>query len=340
MVKAIDWGSRIGRRVRLRDLHILFAVVQHGSMAKAGGHLRMSQSAVSQAIAAIEHTLSVRLLDRTSRGIEPTIYGNALLRRAQAAFDELRIGVNEIESLADPGTGEVRIACGEMTSAGVLPRIIERLFQKYPRIRLDITDLTTLDYSQLLQRKFDIQLSVLVKALDREMAKDFETEILFRDSFCLAVGAQSPWARRRKIDLADLVGEKFIMPPFGAPGPSSIRAAFEARGLPPPPIAVTTFSVHVRNLLGMSGQFIVALPGSILELYADTFRLNRLPVALPGADLPVAVVKLKNRTLSPTVELFLESAREVARSLSVAPQTLERSRLPRPRNKSRAIQGR
>src|SRR5215831_8048729 len=118
MAKAIDWDSRIGRRIRLRDLHILFAVIQHAGMAKAGAHLNMSQSAVSQAIAAIEHTLGVRLLDRTSRGVEPTIYASALLRRGQAAFDELRTGVNEIESLADPGTGEVRIACGEALSAG------------------------------------------------------------------------------------------------------------------------------------------------------------------------------------------------------------------------------
>src|SRR5882672_8550871 len=105
MTKSLDWDSRIGRRVRLRDLHILFAVVQHGSMAKAGARLNMSQSAVSQSIAAIEHALGVRLLDRTSRGVEPTIYGSALLRRGQAAFDELRIGVREIESLAEPGTG-------------------------------------------------------------------------------------------------------------------------------------------------------------------------------------------------------------------------------------------
>ena len=89
MAKAIDWDSRIGRRIRLRDLHIFFAVVQHGSMAKAGAHLLMTQPAVSQAVAAIEHTLGVRLLDRTTRGVEPTIYGSALLRRGQAAFDEL-----------------------------------------------------------------------------------------------------------------------------------------------------------------------------------------------------------------------------------------------------------
>src|SRR5215472_12253423 len=172
MAKAINWDSRIGRHIRLRDLHILFAVVQHGSMAKAGAHLNMSQSAVSQAIAAIEHTLRVRLLDRTSRGVEPTIYGSALLRRGQAAFDELRAGVKEIESLADPGAGEVRIATGEMSSAGVLPRIIERMLERYPRVKLQLTEVSSAaEYTELLERRVDIRFSLLVKPLEKKMAK-------------------------------------------------------------------------------------------------------------------------------------------------------------------------
>jgi DNA-binding transcriptional LysR family regulator len=316
MAKMVDWDSRMVRRVRLRDLHILFAVVRYGSMAKAGSYLNMSQSAVSQAIAAIEHTLGVRLLDRTSRGVEPTIYGSALVRRGQAAFDELRSGIKEIESLADPGAGDVRIACGEATSAGVLPQIIERMFERYPRIRISTIDVSNaVNYSELLERKVDIRLSLLVKPLESELAKDFNSEILYHDRICLAVGAKSPWARRRKIDLAELIEDPFIMPDFDAQGPSAIKAAFEARGLPPPSLAVTTYSVHLRNLLGMSGRFIVALPVSILERHADIFALKRLPITLPAADLPVAVVTLKNRTLSPTVELFLDCAREVTRSL-------------------------
>ena len=110
MAKSFDWDGRIGRRIRLRDLHILFAVVQHGSMTKAGAHLGMSQSAVSQAIAALEHALAVPVLDRTPRGVELTIYGTALMRRGQAAFDELRSGVKDIEFRAGPGGGGGRKA--------------------------------------------------------------------------------------------------------------------------------------------------------------------------------------------------------------------------------------
>src|SRR5215468_9711369 len=127
MSKPLDWESRIGRRVRLRDLHVLFAVVQHRRMETAGAHLGISQSAVSQAIAALEHALKIRLLDRTRRGVAPTMYADALIRRGRAAFEELRLGVKDIEFLADPTGGEVRIGCSESISAGFLPPIVARM---------------------------------------------------------------------------------------------------------------------------------------------------------------------------------------------------------------------
>src|SRR5215216_7929122 len=105
----MNWENRVGRRVKLRDLHILFAVVRWGSMAKGATHLGMSQPAVSEAIANLEDALRVRLLDRSPTGIEPTIYARALLKRGHVVFDELKQGMRDIESLADPSAGEVRI---------------------------------------------------------------------------------------------------------------------------------------------------------------------------------------------------------------------------------------
>src|SRR5713226_8838094 len=105
----MEWSERIGRRIRLRDLHILLAVVQCKSMAKAAEHLAISKPVVSKVIADLEHVLGVRLLERDRHGAEPTIYGAALLKRGTTVFDELREGVKDIEFLADPTTGEVRI---------------------------------------------------------------------------------------------------------------------------------------------------------------------------------------------------------------------------------------
>lgn len=338
MLRKIDWESQIGRRLKLRDLHVFSTVVQHGSMAKAGAHLGMSQSAVSQAIAAIEHALRVPLLDRNSKGVTPTIYGSALLRRGSAAFDELRLGVQEIEDLADPATGDVRIASTESIAAGILPRVIERLSQRYPRIRLQVFDaatIPTMDFPELRERRVDARLTILLRPLDGDLAKEFEAEILSYDRICLAVGSSSPWARRRKLDLSELVGEPWIIPLSDGPGGRAVTEAFRMRGLPPPQITVMTFSVHLRNFLAMSGRFIVAVPVSILELYADVFGLTRLPVEVPMAEMPYAIVRLKNRTLSPAAELFMQCLRDVAKSTPAGPDP--RSKRPR---KRRAAAGR
>ena len=233
MAKTPDWDSRIGRRVTLRDLHILFAVVQHGSMAKAGVHLGKSQSAASQAVAAIEHAVGVRLLDRTSRGVQPTTYGNVLLRRGRAAFDELKLGVDEIEYLVDPAIGEVRIACSELVAGGVLPAIIDRLSSQYPRIKLHVLEAGSMitECPELQERKVDLRLAFLSPQFAGDLAKskEFDAEILYNDQICLAVGAASRWARRRKIDLAELADERWVAPPFAASGGMAIMEAFRAR---------------------------------------------------------------------------------------------------------------
>jgi DNA-binding transcriptional LysR family regulator len=123
MLKKIDWESQIGRRLKMRDLHMFFTAVQRGSMAKAAIHLGVSPPTISEAIAELEHVLGVRLLDRSPQ-VEPTEYGQALFRRGLAAFDELKQGIRDIEFLADPASGELRIGCPEATTA-ILPPIIE-----------------------------------------------------------------------------------------------------------------------------------------------------------------------------------------------------------------------
>src|SRR3977135_1296010 len=98
----MDWTERIGRRIKLRDLHILLAVARTGSMGKAAADLAVSQPVVSKAISHLEHALGLRLLDRSPQGVEPTMYGRALLKWSVAVFDELKQSVRDIESLGGP----------------------------------------------------------------------------------------------------------------------------------------------------------------------------------------------------------------------------------------------
>ena len=93
----MEWENRLGRRFRVRDLYILATVVKTGGMAKAARQLGMAQPSVSAAIANLEHMLGVRLLDRSPRGIEPTIYAEAMLKRSIAVFDELKQSVKDVK---------------------------------------------------------------------------------------------------------------------------------------------------------------------------------------------------------------------------------------------------
>ena len=318
MVKDIDWEGRIGRRLRLRDLHIFFTAVQRGSMAKAAETLGVTQPAVSKVIADLEHTLGVRLLDRGARGVEPTSYGRALLSRANAAFDELRQSVRDIEFLADPTVGEVRIGCQETFAAAVLPSVIHRFSQTYPKVVLHVEQLGSLaaESSALRERSIDLGMFLLVKPHDDKLfADDLNVETLFLEQMMIVAGRQSPWARRRKVDLADLVDEPWVVTESDTLSYRRLSEAFAARGLRPPQKILQTLSSHLRVNLASSGSHITTLPNSTLRVYGERFGLKALPIDLPALSWPAVIVTLKNRTLSPVVERFIQHVRDFTRPM-------------------------
>lgn len=308
------WESRIGRRLRLRDLHILLAVVQWGSMAKAATHLGMSQPAVSEAIGTLEEALRVRLLDRSSRGIEPTIYARALLKRGQVVFDELRQGIKDIEFLSEPGAGEVRVSSGEMVGAGLLPAAIDRLSRRYPRIVVRVVRRSTesLEFRELRERQADVALTRVPRDFS---ADDLDVEILFDDPHRVVVGARSRWARRRKVALSELVNEPWVLTPNEVVG-ALVADAFKAHGLEVPQERVSAASLLLRSYLLATGRFITVFPDSVLRYNVNHRSLRALPIDLRIKSPPIAIVTLKDRTVSPVVKLFAEHVRVLARSVS------------------------
>src|SRR6516164_5720030 len=211
MAKA-DLQDHIGRRFKLRELYILTAVVERGSMAKAAAHLAMSQPAVSEAIASLEATLQVRLLDRGPRGIEPTIYGQALLKRGTVVFDELRQGIRDIEYLADPATGEIRMGCPESLAAGFVPAMIDQFSRRHPQVTFQVVDanIAALEFRELRERTVDLMLGRISKPFADD---EINIDTLFDDRLFVVASTESRWARRRKIALAELANEPWILAP-------------------------------------------------------------------------------------------------------------------------------
>src|SRR5262245_15815744 len=193
---------RIMQRLKLRDVHVFMAVAECRSMGKAAVQLAVSQPAISKAIAGMERTLGVPLLDRDSQGVEPTIYGRALLKWANVFFDDLRQGVREIEFLAEPTAGEVRIGTIEAMAAGLVPAVIYQLSRQFPRLTFNVLLARTLplQYRDLRERTVDLVLGRMAGPVADE---DLNVEILFDDPFFVVAGTASKWARRRRIEPAE-----------------------------------------------------------------------------------------------------------------------------------------
>lgn len=311
----IDWQSQLGRRLRLRDLHVFATAVRLASMAKAAKELGVSQPAVSAVIAGLEHAIGVQLLDRTRRGVEPTVYGSALLRRSIAAFDELRQGIKDIEYLSDPTVGELRIGCPESIAAGFLQPIIARFTASHPRVVLDVDTVNAASFSpQLRDRALDLVLTRGGWPLDSpDLGEDFILETLFNDNLVVAVGSGNPLARRRKLSWAELGDQPWILTDWNY---QLVVEAFDAHGLKPPPVHIRTLSVHLRAHLAATRKFVTTFPSSVLLLQGEYLRLKALPVELPSRSWPILAVTVRNRMPGPLVERFLEDARAVSRSLA------------------------
>jgi DNA-binding transcriptional LysR family regulator len=307
-------SDRIGRRMKLHDLHVLMAVVHAGSMNKAATLLNTTQPAISKSIAELERMVGVRLLDRHRQGIEPTEYGRALLSGGATVFDELRQAVKNIEFLADPATGEVRIGSNPLLAASFTSAVVDRLSQRYPRMRFQlVTGYVDALYRQLSERNVDLLIALKLGPIADERL-DFE--LLFDDACVVVAGTQSPWARRRSIQLAELVSEAWVLSPPGSGISSIAMKAFAASGLDYPRLTIVTDSLPARMSLLATGRYLTIFPASAVRLPAQRPDLKVLPVEVPMAPVPNGIVTMKNRTLNPVGRLFIDTAREVAKLLT------------------------
>lgn len=311
--------DRLAHRLKLRDLRVLDSVAKSKSMRRAANQLHLTQPAVSKMISELEHMLGVRLFDRSRQGIEPTPYGLALLKSGVAIFDDLRQGLREVEFLSDPASGEVRVAATEPMAAGVLPVIVTRLFQRYPRISIYMTqspiavvEHRTPQYRDLRDRNVDLIFGPIVKPFIED---DLAAEHLFEDKSAVAAGARSRWARSRKLTLADLVDEPWCMPPPDTLVGSRFIEAFRTCGLGVPGRKVVASSIQLYLGLLATERFLTIVPDSLLRFSGERFAIKRLPIHLSVPPRPIGLVTLKNRTIGPGARLFAQTAREVTKTL-------------------------
>jgi DNA-binding transcriptional LysR family regulator len=308
--------DRIARRIKLRDLRMVLAVAEAGSMSKAAARLAVSHPVVSKTIIDLERSLGSCLFDRTSQGVEPTRFGRSLVDCGVAMLDELHRGLRQIEFLADPGGGELRFGANGPAIESFVLTAMEALIGRYPRIVLHAleADPGTL-YRALYDRKIEIAVARKIDSfVDYE--KEFAFQPLFDERLFVVAASSSEWARRRKIELTELLKARWVLPARDNPAGVLIAEAFRSMRIPQFSAQVYSNSLAIRIRLTVNSGFLTVLPGSMLQLVAKRLPVKALPIAIPIRTQPIEIVTLKNRALSPVAQSFIECLRVAAKPLT------------------------
>jgi DNA-binding transcriptional LysR family regulator len=310
----MPWDDRLGRRLRLKDLHTLQTVAEVGSMAKAANLLALSQPAISKAIADMEHVVGASLLERSSQGVELTESGRILVARGRVIFDEVREGLKDIEAVADPAQGNLRIGAADPLTI-VVAEIIADISSKYPRIDYQVT-INDADATlrQLRDRELDV---VLTRWNPETTPDDLSCEILFHSPLAVLASKSHPLVKRRKLNLKGLMGERWTLSPPDSYFGRIVADVLRRKKLELPRSIVSTISIHMRVDLLASGDFISVLPTYILRHQGNSAWLRALDVNLNEVG-PIAAITLKKRRPAGTLSLFQETSRRVCKAIAAS----------------------
>jgi len=312
--------DRVGRRIKLRGLHILQETVASGSMARAARTLGMTQPAVSYAITEMEQALGVILLHRSPQGVSPTAFGDSLLQRSVVIFNELRQGIRDIAFLADPSAGEIRIGATPPMSA-VAGMAINRLIRRYPKLTFDlVVESTQVLMRELHRRGIELAISRMAEPVAPE---GMTAEILFYDRLVVIAAKGSRWTRRKRLDLRGVAAGPWALPSADGFLGAMIRAAFEARGLAMPAAAVTTGSTYTLASLAAQGLFLTIHPETMLRVPTRHPLLVALPIELSQAIHPIGLVQLRDRAPSPMATMFSQEVRTVVKAAGLGRKAAE-----------------
>lgn len=310
----MKWSDRIGQRLKPRDLHIFVAVAESRSMARAAERLAVSRPVVSRTVGDLERMLDVKLLDRTPQGVEPTAYGEALLRHSAAVFDGLRQSVEEIHFLANPGMGRLRVGFTEVLAAGLVPAAIDRLAQRFPLMSVETQQGNAPTVVEHLKAR-RCELAVVRLAGDDP---EVTVEPLYREPLFVVAGNSSRWAARRRLTLGELSKEPWILSRQEALPGGPAWDAFADVGLDLPAATIISDSMNLRHGLLKTGRYLTLIPGSALHYGPKHPHISVLPITLDRWALPTSVVTLRERTISPIGNAFIGTLRELVLPLQKA----------------------
>lgn len=306
-----NWFLRA--RLKTRQLLLLIALDEHRNIHRAAEALHMTQPAASKQIKDLEEMLDVRLFERLPRGMEPTIYGETMIRHARMALTSLSLAHDDVVALKSGLVGQVEVGVIMTPAMALLPTAIARIKQQAPRLRIGVQLEPSNVLLDMLQRgTLDFMIG---RILEKEGSSGLIYEELTEEPACAVVRNGHPLLAEKNLTLADIAGQPWILPPQGSILRHRCDMMFRRGGLEPPSNVVDTTALLLITALLQQTDMLHVMPQEVARYYASLNVLSILPIELPCKMDAFGIIRQQDHLLSPGADLLLRAVRIAAQEI-------------------------
>lgn len=306
-----NWFLRA--RLKTRQLLLLIALDEHRNIHRASGALFMTQPAASKQLKDLEDMLEVRLFDRFPHGMEPTIYGETMIRHARMALTNLSLAHDDIVALKSGLVGQVEVGVIMAPGMSLLPRAIANVKKNAPLLRIGVT----VEQSNILLRALQLgTLDFMIgRILEKESATNLVYEELTEEPACIVARVGHPLLSRKNLQLQDIVSYPWILPPNGSILRHRFDLMFLRAGMDVPNNVVDTTSLLLVTSLLQQTDSLHVIPVEVAQYFTSLNALSILPMELPCKMDAFGIIMQKDSILSPSATILLDEVRRLAKEM-------------------------
>jgi DNA-binding transcriptional LysR family regulator len=297
-------------RLKTRQLLLLIALDDHRNIHRAAEELHMTQPAASKQVKDLEEMLDVRLFDRLPRGMEPTMYGETMIRHARMALTSLALAHDDIVALKAGLAGQVEVGVIMTPAMSLLPRAIANVKKVAPMLRIEAhMEASNVLLDRLQRGTLDFMIG---RILEKENSSGLVYEELTEEPACAVVRVGHPLLGSRNLCLQDIHDKAWILPPHGSILRHRFDMMFRRAGLDVPVNVVDTTALLLITALLQQTDALHVMPVDVAQYYASLNVISVLPIELPCKMDAFGIIRQKDHLLSPGAELLLQAVRSAA----------------------------